>query len=211
MLKHLFVALVTVAGLSSVNPLCRAQSALLDLPRDSQHSVVTQRIGITDITINYHRPLVKGRPIWGKLVPYNEVWRAGANENTTITVTDAVSIEGKPLTKGVYGVFMIPGQNQWTIIFSKVPECVVAHRDAVSIDQNVSRAIDIDLLYAGDTKIDDEQLHIPHPRMHERRFVLEPLAEIRPDLVLPNQTQTAAALLQNLRDSAGVVRLKDQW
>ena len=77
--------------------------------------------------------------------------------------------------------------------------------------RNVSRAIDIDLLYAGDTKIDDEQLHIPHPRMHERRFVLEPLAEIRPDLVLPNQTQTAAALLQNLRDSAGVVRLKDQW
>jgi len=120
MLKNLIVALVVIAGLSLANPFCHAQSALLDLPRDSQHSVVTQRIGITDITINYHRPLVKGRTIWGKVVPYNEVWRAGANENTTITLTDAASIEGKPLAKGTYGLFMIPGQNQWTVIFSKV-------------------------------------------------------------------------------------------
>jgi tetratricopeptide (TPR) repeat protein len=120
MLKHLLVALLTVAGLSAANPFCRAQSALLDLPRDSQHSMVGQRIGITDITINYSRPLVKGRTIWGKLVPYNEVWRTGANENTTITFTDAVSIEGKPLAKGIYGLHMIPGENQWTIIFSKV-------------------------------------------------------------------------------------------
>jgi hypothetical protein len=119
MLKHLAVNLIAIAGLSLGNPFCRAQSALLDLPRDSQHSVVTQRVGITDITINYHRPLVKGRTIWGKVVPYNEVWRAGANENTTITFTDAVSIEGQPLAKGVYGLFMLPGENQWTIIFSK--------------------------------------------------------------------------------------------
>ena len=120
MLKHWVVALVAIAGISLGNPFCRAQSALLDLPRDSQRSAVTQRIGITDITINYHRPLVKGRTIWGKVVPYNEVWRAGANENTTVTFTDAVSIEGQPLAKGVYGLFMIPGENQWTVIFSKV-------------------------------------------------------------------------------------------
>ena len=97
-----------------------AQSAVLDLPRDSQHSTVTQRIGVTDITINYHRPLVKGRTIWGKVVPYDEVWRAGANENTTIKFTDAVSIEGNSLDKGIYGLHMIPGENQWTVIFSKV-------------------------------------------------------------------------------------------
>jgi hypothetical protein len=53
-------------------------------------------------------------------VPYNEVWRAGANENTTIAFADPVSIEGKPLAKGVYGLFMIPGENQWTVVFSKV-------------------------------------------------------------------------------------------
>jgi hypothetical protein len=119
MLKKLVVALVSVAGLSVGSSLCHAQSALLDLPRDSQHSVVIQRIGITDITINYHRPLVKGRTIWGKVVPYDEVWRAGANENTTITFTDPVSIEGKPLAKGTYGLHMIPGHDQWTVIFSK--------------------------------------------------------------------------------------------
>lgn len=77
--------------------------------------------------------------------------------------------------------------------------------------RNVSRQIDIDLLYAGDAKIDNERLHVPHPRMHERRFVLAPLAEIRPGLVLPNQNEPVTELLENLRDSAAVVRLKDQW
>ena len=92
---------------------------MLDLPRASQHAVVTQRIGITDITINYHRPLANGRQIWGKVVPYGQVWRAGANENTTITFTDPVTIEGQALDKGTYGLHMIPGENQWTVIFSK--------------------------------------------------------------------------------------------
>jgi hypothetical protein len=122
MFKHVVISLTAIVALvlSVGNPVCHAQSALLDLPRDSQHSAVTQRIGITDITISYSRPLVKGRPIWGKLVPYNEVWRTGANENTTIKFTDDVSIEGKPLPKGVYALFTIPGENQWTVIFSKV-------------------------------------------------------------------------------------------
>jgi Protein of unknown function (DUF2911) len=97
-----------------------AQSTQLNLPRDSQRASVTQRIGITDITVNYHRPLVKGRTIWGKVVPYGQVWRAGANENTIIQFTDPVSIEGKPLDKGTYGLHMIPTEDQWTIAFSKI-------------------------------------------------------------------------------------------
>jgi len=108
----------------SVEGLCHAQTAtgetlMLDLPRASQHATVMQRIGITNITINYHRPLANGRQIWGKTVPYEQVWRAGANENTTITFTDPVTIEGQPLEKGTYGLHMIPGENQWTVIFSK--------------------------------------------------------------------------------------------
>jgi tetratricopeptide (TPR) repeat protein len=95
------------------------QSVNMDLPRDSQHARVLQRVGITDITINYHRPLVKGRKVWGGLVPYGQVWRAGANENTTIEFTDPGSIEGKPLAKGIYGLHMIPNENEWTIIFSR--------------------------------------------------------------------------------------------
>ena len=95
------------------------ETLMLNLPRASQHAVVTQRIGITDITVNYHRPLANGRQVWGKLVPYGQVWRAGANENTTITFTDPVTIEGQPLDKGTYGLHMVPAQDQWTVIFSK--------------------------------------------------------------------------------------------
>jgi Protein of unknown function (DUF2911) len=111
------VLLILAAALSS--PLAQAQSFILDLPRDSQHSVLTQRIGITDVTVNYHRPLVKGRPIWGKVVPYGQVWRAGANENTTIAFSDPVTIEGQALPPGTYGLHMIPSENDWTIILSK--------------------------------------------------------------------------------------------
>jgi hypothetical protein len=114
---------VLLSGLSLAS-FCQAQTAtgetlMLDLPRQSQHALLTQRIGLTDITINYHRPLANGRQIWGKVVPYGDVWRAGANENTTITFTDPVTIEGQPLDRGTYGLHMIPGENQWTVIFSK--------------------------------------------------------------------------------------------
>src|SRR5213593_4509577 len=91
----------------------------LNLPDVSQAAEVKQRIALTDITINYHRPLVNGRKIWGGLVPYGKVWRAGANENTTIEFSDPVSVEGQPLAKGIYGLHMIPNPDSWTVIFSK--------------------------------------------------------------------------------------------
>lgn len=96
----------------------RAQTEL-GLPDRSQAAMVQQRLGVTDITIRYHRPLVDGRKIWGDLVPYGKVWRAGANFNTTIEVSDPVSVEGKPLPQGIYGLHMIPTADSWTIIFSK--------------------------------------------------------------------------------------------
>jgi hypothetical protein len=95
------------------------QATELNLPTLSQRGVVTQQIGLTDITIVYHEPLVDGRDLWGKVVPYGKVWRAGANENTTITFTDDVTVEGKPLPAGTYGLHMIPDKDQWTVIFSK--------------------------------------------------------------------------------------------
>jgi len=104
-----------VAGLGQI---AFAQSDL-KLPDVSQAAEVKQRIALTDVTVNYHRPLVKGRKIWGGLVPYGKVWRAGANENTTIEFSDPVSVEGKPLDKGTYGLHMIPNQDSCTVIFSK--------------------------------------------------------------------------------------------
>jgi len=111
---------VLVLVLSAVPSLSYAQSFVLDLPRPSQHAVVTQRIGVTDITISYHRPLVNGRKVWGGLVPYGQPWRAGANENTTITFTTPVSVEGQTLAAGTYGLHMIPNENQWIVAFSKM-------------------------------------------------------------------------------------------
>ena len=104
----------------SLAALCSAQSTLLNLPRQSQSAVVTQRIGITDVTIHYSRPLVNGRKIWGGLVPYGQVWRAGANENTTISFPSDVTVDGHPLPAGIYGLHMVPNQDQWTVIFSKM-------------------------------------------------------------------------------------------
>ena len=106
-------------AVSHAQTVATGETQMLNLPRASQHAVITQRIGITDITINYHRPLANSRQIWGKTVPYGQVWRAGANENTTIRFSDPVTIEGQALDKGTYGVHMIPGENEWTVIFSK--------------------------------------------------------------------------------------------
>ena len=96
-----------------------AQSLVMPLPRQSQRATVSQRIALTDVTVTYHRPLVEGRKIFGGIVPYGQVWRAGANENTVIEFSDAVVIEGQVLPKGQYGLHMIPAADSWTIIFSK--------------------------------------------------------------------------------------------
>jgi Protein of unknown function (DUF2911)/Tetratricopeptide repeat len=111
-----FVLCMFMAAVSLVTS---AQSFVLDLPASSQAAEVSQRIGLTEITIKYHRPLVNDRKIWGALVPYGKVWRAGADENTTITFDDPVTIEGQPLAAGTYGLHMIPNADDWTVIFSR--------------------------------------------------------------------------------------------
>jgi tetratricopeptide (TPR) repeat protein len=119
MRRYAAVAVLMVTGLFVGVRLVRAQSALLNLPDASQRARVTQRIGITDITIDYHRPLVRGRKIFGGLQAYGQVWRAGANYNTTIEFSDPVAVEGRPLPKGVYGLHLIPGETSWVVVFSR--------------------------------------------------------------------------------------------
>ncbi len=86
-------------------------------PRDSVSGTVN---GAT-ITINYGSPSVKGRKIWGGLVPYDTVWRTGANEATRFTTSKDIWVEGKKLPAGTYGFFAIPTENSWTLIFNSVP------------------------------------------------------------------------------------------
>ena len=92
------------------------------VPRSSPKSTLTQAVGNTDITINYSRPGVKGRTIWGGLVPYDQVWRTGANEATTITFSEDVTINGQKLAKGSYSLHTIPGSGEWTFIFNSVAD-----------------------------------------------------------------------------------------
>ena len=77
--------------------------------------------------------------------------------------------------------------------------------------QNVSRTIDIDLLYCGDQRVNDERLQLPHPRLHLRKYVLRPLADIRPDLVLSGEKKTVRDLLADSKDSGAVVRFAESW
>jgi hypothetical protein len=104
--------------LISISSVAIAQDDL-KLPRVSQKTTLTQTVGLTDITISYSRPGVKERPIWGALVPYDKVWRTGANEATTITFSQDVKIDGKPLAAGTYSLHSIPGKAEWTIILNK--------------------------------------------------------------------------------------------
>jgi hypothetical protein len=90
--------------------------------RLSPKAEVMQVVGFTEVRINYSRPAVKNREIWGKLVPYNVVWRAGANEATKFTFSSDVIIEGKLLKAGSYSFFAIPTKSEWTLIFNKVAD-----------------------------------------------------------------------------------------
>lgn len=91
----------------------------LSTPQPSPAASVHQTIGISEVGVSYHRPAVKGRNVWGGLVPLNEVWRAGANENTTVTFSTPVRVGGTTLPAGAYGLHMIPTDGPWTIIFNR--------------------------------------------------------------------------------------------
>jgi hypothetical protein len=110
----LMAALVASALLADAS-----SAADLQLPRPSQKAQVMQTVGLTDVTINYSRPGVKGRVIWGGLVPYDQVWRTGANEATSITFSTDVKVNGQPLTAGTYSLHTIPTKTDWTVIFNK--------------------------------------------------------------------------------------------
>lgn len=99
----------------------QAQERANNEARVSPNAAVSQTIGTTDVTITYGRPSVKGRQVFGGLEPYGEVWRTGANEATTITFSDDVLVEGEPLEAGTYGLFTVPGEEDWTVIFNNVP------------------------------------------------------------------------------------------
>jgi tetratricopeptide (TPR) repeat protein len=99
-----------------------ASAQQLELPRPSPNAKVSQFIGVTEVTVDYSSPGVKNRKIWGAVVPYDKVWRAGANSATKITFSKDVTVDGKPLAAGSYAFFVIPTASKWTMIFNKDPK-----------------------------------------------------------------------------------------
>lgn len=88
-------------------------------PKASPATTASGKIGDVDVTVNYSSPAVKGRQVWGGLVPYDKVWRAGANEATLVTFDKDVMVEGQKLPAGKYSLYAIPGEKEWTMIFNK--------------------------------------------------------------------------------------------
>src|SRR3954466_2561318 len=121
--RSLFVsalfALPVVAEPLLSGTLWAAEEKKIEFPAASQHSVVKQRVGLTDIEVDYSRPNKNDRQIFGGLVPYGKLWRTGANAVTKIKFSNAVTLGGKEIPAGEYALFTIPTANEWTIILSK--------------------------------------------------------------------------------------------
>jgi len=108
-----------VAGALLPGDMCAADEKKIEFPSASQHSVVKQRVGLTDVEVDYSRPNKNGREIFGGLVPFGKLWRTGANAVTKIKFSHAVTLGGKEIPAGEYALFTIPTANEWTIIVSK--------------------------------------------------------------------------------------------
>ena len=134
--------LLVLAVLSAVPGFAQDQKG----PPASPPATATGKIGKATVTVAYSSPSVKGRPVWGQLVPYNEVWRAGANEATTFTTDQPLKVEGQVLPAGTYSLFTIPTEKQWTVIFNKTAKQWGAYKydakeDALRVTVTPKKAI----------------------------------------------------------------------
>lgn len=137
-MRRLMIATLTLLATTAVFAQVRS-------PRVSPSATLTQTVGLTDVTIKYSRPGVKGRTIWGDLVPLGKVWRTGANEATTITFSDDVWINGQKLAKGTYSLHTTPGTDMWKVHFNSVADqwgsySYDASKDVLTVDAKPERA-----------------------------------------------------------------------
>ncbi|HYO73660.1 MAG TPA: DUF2911 domain-containing protein [Archangium sp.] len=114
-MKKLLGCVVAVVVALSALP----ASAQLELPAASPSAKVTQDVGLTEISVDYSSPAVKGRKLWGELVPFGQVWRTGANMATKISFSRDVTFGGKPVPAGTYSIVTIPTEKEWTVVLNK--------------------------------------------------------------------------------------------
>ncbi|CAM1353221.1 DUF2911 domain-containing protein [Tenacibaculum halocynthiae] len=109
-MKKILLSLFVVALSTNIN-------AQVKTPAPSPSSKLEQKVGLSDVSVEYSRPGMRGRTIFGDLVPYGKLWRTGANANTKVTFSDNVTIDGKELKKGTYALYTKPGKTSWEVIF----------------------------------------------------------------------------------------------
>jgi hypothetical protein len=163
--------------------------AQFDLPRASPQATVMQKVGVTDVTLSYARPGVKERTIWGGLVPWDQVWRAGANESTRITFSSPVKVEGHTLQAGTYSIYAIPAKPNWTIIFNKA----LGWGSEYDATQDVLR-----VKVAPREGAFQERLTFAFPKVEDDSAVLA-LSWEKVTVPIRIETDTSALVLQNAR------------
>lgn len=121
MSNRVLASVAIVVAICAPAARARAQAPALELPRPSPSARITQTIGLTEVSIEYSCPGVKGRAIWGQVVPYGKLWRTGANAATKVTFSKDVTLADKPVPAGTYSLFTIPEKASWTVILNKNP------------------------------------------------------------------------------------------
>lgn len=111
-MRNIIVSAIAAVALQTL-------SAQISMPQPSPLSTVTQKVGLTDVSITYSRPSAKDRKVFGDLVPYDKMWRTGANKSVKFSISDSISVGGKKIGKGDYSIFTIPNEKEWTIIINK--------------------------------------------------------------------------------------------
>jgi hypothetical protein len=174
------------------------------LPQASQGASVKQTIGLNDVTITYSRPGVKGRKIWGGLVPYSNVWRTGANAATTIQFTDDVLVEGQPLPAGTYSLHTIPGEKEWTLIFNKDANQWGSYSYDAAKD-----AVRVKVTPMAGPPQEWMQFRFEDPSINSARVVLA-WENLQVPFTIKNATDTNTKVVGMLRDSVAKAK-PDEW
>jgi len=153
------VFLILIVSVMSLNAQAPA------VPAASPLGSVYQVVGISEVTVKYARPSVKGRQIFGGLIPYDQVWRTGANSSTTITLTHDASVGGVKVSAGTYGIFTIPGVKEWTVILSKDnnlwgADAYIKANDAARFTVVPEKVKNVELLTFNFETVDSEKTHL---------------------------------------------------
>lgn len=114
-MRKIFLTICILSVLGSTSLIAQQ----IQMPQASPAAQISQKVGLTDVTVQYSRPSTKGRKIFGELVPYGLVWRTGANSATTLDFSTDVQIQGNKIPKGKYALYTIPGKSEWTVVISK--------------------------------------------------------------------------------------------